>query len=121
MVGPAILIELLITPHKRPKHHLRSMLILIGFVITFIFWLFFVYFYIDFWLYPILGKLGTFGKTVFISGCVVMLLTLYWIGIAISKLFWSDERTISFNNPPRPLNHLDTTIMTGMSQNYNPE
>ncbi|XP_015794539.1 androgen-induced gene 1 protein [Tetranychus urticae] len=121
LVGPTIILELLITSHKRPKHLVKSMFILVAFIICFITWLFFVHFYIDFWLYPILGKLGTVGRIFFIFGCILMLLIFYWIGIAINKLIWTEERDFAFRNQPKPLHQLDTTIMTGVSQNYNPE
>ncbi|CAG7726711.1 unnamed protein product [Allacma fusca] len=90
--GPAvsILVESFLIPKIYPKRA-TSLLTTVIFVTVYIFWILWVAFISDVWVYPILAVLKTPARILFIAGCAFIFAGMYLIGEKFHLLIWGTK------------------------------
>lgn len=114
-VGIAVLIEILLTYHRRPARD-KSLIILVGFFSIFTCWLFFVHYKTNFWLYPIFGKLSPVPRALFIVGALILFLSLYCLGSFLHRKAWSKDRVIAYFGSIKAANEMNIDLVNYKNQ-----
>lgn len=93
-------IEMIIIYHEFPSTK-TGMTTTLGFYLTYLTWILFLAFNKGVWIYPILQKLATIGRTIFIIVFGVVGCTIFFIGKTLNGMIWSryvvDKRTSKYH------------------------
>jgi len=84
---PFMLIEKFLIYHEYPKRK-NGLLAAGGLGLFYILWTFFVAYYDNFWIYPVLKVLGTWERAAFIVICSIFAIIFYIIGEYLTKWIW---------------------------------
>lgn len=87
------LIEMIISFHIYPSR-IKGMLTSMGFAFVYLGWILFIAYKSNVWVYPILQKLPTFGRTIFIIGCCLLFGILFCGGEMLNRKIWPAELKI---------------------------
>ena len=91
IVAPLLLLEALVTYHRRSKLFIEMsiVLIIVGAYMT---WVYYLGTFKEIWVYGIFKNSNTTNRVLFISGFAVYLVLLYFIGLLLHKFLWSKRR-----------------------------
>ncbi|CAH1772503.1 unnamed protein product [Owenia fusiformis] len=85
---PILLIEKYLVYHEYPTFK-KGVTITAGVGLTYLTWVFWIAFYKNFWVYPVLEVLSWGGRLAFIGGLLVMLIFIYSSGQAFTNKIWN--------------------------------
>ena len=110
------LIEMIISFHSYPSRT-KGMLTSMCFVFVYLGWVLFIAYKSNVWVYPILQKLPTYGRTIFIGGCSLLFGILFFGGEILNGKIWSAE--LKTMNPLKEESTIDANTEEPATHNYN--
>lgn len=85
-----ILIELLTSYRKYPSR-VFGITLIVAFNVTYIWWVYNIYFKYEFWVYPILNVLDSYARIAFFFFSTLYSLALYVVGEKLNNVIWSKQ------------------------------